>query len=156
MITQYKSTLWIVFLWIASFLAGVFVSKNTCWYNSLVMPRGIPDSGTFAFCWALLYTILTTAGLSLLHQKRLKKVTKKALFLYSLLFIMGLAWLPLSFTLQSLYFAWNWILVTGVIALVVLIHLVRLSVLSGVLLTPYILWLIYATVLTYGCLILNT
>ena len=156
MVARYKSTLWVVSLWVAALFLGVYTSENTAWYHTLSKPPSAPSSSTFSLFWALLYTVLTTSGLTLIHQKKPKaKKTKRVLFLYSLLFMSSVIWLPLTFFLQNLDFALYWLLFVDAMAAAFLIHLVRISTLASILLMPHLIWLIFATVITQQFLTLN-
>jgi len=156
MVSRYKTAFNVIALWVIALLLGVFVSENTSWYDSLIKPENILPEDMSPLCWALLYTILAMSGLTLAQDKGPKKSRSKTLRLYYLLFISTVIWLPVTFKTQNIYFSFSWIILSDAIAITTLTAFIRHNVLAGIFLLPYIVWLIYATIVTHGILILNT
>ncbi len=138
-------------------LAGswvTFTSVNT-WYRSLHKAPWNPPDWVFGPAWTLLYLAMAWAVslVSLSSASAREKRTAYALF-FAQLFFNGL-WSFLFFGLHSPFLA--------LIDLVILLFIVAAACRvffwihkgAGLLLVPYLLWLVYALSLNIACVVLN-
>jgi translocator protein len=136
---------------IGNLLSGVMESQ---FYQQLELPTWAPPSSVFGPVWITLYVMMGTAAWLVWRERgfdgaRLPLV----LFLVHLLF--NAAWTGIFFGLEAPGLALAEIVVLWfmIIALVVLFWRVR--ALAGALLIPYLLWVTFATALTYSIWRLN-
>ena len=152
---QPKTVFLSLFLWVLSFFLGIFVNKNQAWLHTLEIPDLAPSSSLFAVMWIAVHSLLTASALSLGEKMRTSRTKTITLYMLFTLFAAGIAWLPLSLILHSLTFSWCWILGLNVVGAITLIFTARSNILSGVLMTPYILYITFVAVLTHSTVVIN-
>lgn len=124
---------------------------DSIWYATINKPYFNPPSWLFAPVWTLLYIFMGIAFGSLWRQRG---QTKVPLYLFGLQLLYNLAWSPL-------FFKWHRIdlalcdSVLLLLAVAELLFLVRSNRTVLLLLLPYLLWVIYATILNGALYILN-
>ena len=126
-------------------------SSEGAWYNQLIKPPFHPPNFVFAPVWSTLYTFMGVAG------GRIWRVRHRwpwCFELFSLQFLLNIAWTPLFFVLHridlalyNIVFLWSCVMV--------LIVMMRMEKVVLWLLMPYALWLSFATVLNYTVCLLN-
>lgn len=133
----------------SSFLAGNIREV----YNSLSKPPLAPMPIIFAIVWPILYAMI---GLSIFFIWKNQPANKKELyFLQGLQLLLNFLWSIVFFRLQ-LYFTALTIIVLLVSVVCVLIYKsFKTTKISAYLLVPYVLWLLFATYLNVGFMLLN-
>ena len=130
---------------LAAGFIGSFFTRNMSWYKKLKKPSFNPPSYIFAPVWTILY-ILMGVSLYLMLNNQL------AVILFIIQLILNVAWSYLFFRLHKLLLA----SIDIVILLVMIICTAIASpILASYLLIPYILWVAFATVLTWSVYLLN-
>ncbi len=125
------------------------------WYDRLILPSYAPDGAIIGIAWTLIY-IFTALSAFIFYGKG---VIGKRAYAVTLLFfanaVLNVYWSYFFFVSNNiLYAVLDMILLLATIVL--LIKLIRrISISSAVLLYPYALWVLFATVLTVHILILN-
>lgn len=130
------------------------VMQNTDWYNSLAKPLFTPPDQAFMIVWPVLYTMMVVS-LFFIARKEPGAEKAKAILIFSVQFLLNLAWSPVFFGAKS-----------PVGALVVLICLLfflfytiflfyKQSKAAAFLLVPYALWCVFALYLNIGIVLLN-
>jgi len=150
---------WLIFSLSLSYLvewAGSNFTKSSVsgWYRTLSLPAWNPPAVVFPIVWSILYTMI---GLSLYFIITAKTGKGK-----------GLAYL--SFSLQLFFnFTWSWSFfymqspIMGLINIIILVAALiwnimrfnKISKLAALLLVPYLLWVLYATILNFQIWQLN-
>ncbi|MGD9664098.1 MAG: TspO/MBR family protein [Novosphingobium sp.] len=124
------------------------------WYASLAKPDIMPPSIAFPVAWTVLYALMGLA-LAFIGSAWGAHGRKLALGLFVAQLIANLAWSPLFFGQHQITAA---LVLIGVLDLLVLATLVlfwRIRMVAGILLLPYMAWLVFATVLNWQILELN-
>lgn len=141
-------------LWIISFILGGFIigfltkSDVNIWYADLNRSSLTPPNYIFPIAWTILYGILGFCGWIIWNENSFSQIrTIKIIFIIQM--ILNLSWTPLFFTLHlsgiSLIILFFMdILVTGLIFLTY--KNIRLL---SLLMTPYLLWILFATYLNF-------
>lgn len=135
-----------------SFIVAMLVPFDKSYYESLNMPIKL-DSIVFIVAWSILYLLM---GLSAYFIENSDYVgSKKLLKIYYLQLLLNLLFMPIFFYFKNILLAT--ILVVLLMALVIFytFKVFRASKISGYLLIPYIVWLIFATYLQVGIYFLN-
>jgi tryptophan-rich sensory protein len=142
-------------------LAGILGSLFTTpaidgWYQTLNKPVFTPPNWLFAPAWITLF-ILMGISLYFVYITEPKKQDHKDIFItfFYIQLLLNFLWNVLFFGLQNP--------LLGLIEIVLLIFTVGVTILygfkikkvSGYLLLPYLLWLLFATALNVGILVLN-
>ena len=124
------------------------------WYNSLAKPRYQPPSWVFAPVWTVLYILMTMALILVLKAPfRLTSLLAYIFFAWQLL--VNLHWTPVFFREHNLRKAF---LLAALLTLLVFLTMVlfyHVSKIAGMLLLPYFLWSVFASMLSFHILELN-
>ncbi|MDH7510733.1 MAG: tryptophan-rich sensory protein [Methanolinea sp.] len=146
---------------LVSNLAGVIGSVFTVtgpgsWYASIVKPSFNPPGYLFGPVWTTLY-ILMGISLYLVWMEGLsgKKVTW-AVIVFAIQLCLNTLWSILFFGLRSPFLGLVEIVVLWVFIAVTIVLFYRISRPAAYLLVPYILWVTFASFLTYTIWTLNT
>ena len=145
-----KKIFYLFFPLICGSLIGVLIS-NFMDYSTLIKPLLAPPGYIFPIAWSIIYLLL---GLSfLLYKSKNNNLTLDKIYYLSL--AINLSWSIFFFVFKWYLFTciWTVILLLSVIYLLKLFYSQNKS--SFYLNLPYLLWLIFATYLTFGIYILN-
>ena len=115
---------------------------------------GNPPSWVFGPVWTLLYCMMAVAAW-LVWRRGGWPAQKKPLGLYLVQWALNALWTPLFFGLQRPGLALADIVALDVVALATLISFWRVKRAAGLLLTPYALWVAFATALNFAIWRLN-
>lgn len=122
-------------------------------YRSILQPPFAPPGWVFPVAWVILYALM---GISAYLIDTSGYVgTQTAMKLYCIQLFVNFLWSPVFFRFRSFAGATVVILVLLVLVLAMLNSFRRISKTAALLNIPYLLWLIYASYLTIGILILN-
>ncbi len=126
----------------------------TDWYESLTRPPLTPPNWVFGPVWMVLYVLIAISIFLYYRAPNKKNVAKNSAVLVVHL-IANAIWTYLFFGLNSPLLALIDVLILDV-TLIFLIHVFsKASKLSAYLLIPYLLWVLWATYLNIGFLLLN-
>ena len=119
------------------------------WYPTIQKPSWTPPSWLFGPVWTILYLMMAIAAWLVWRRREFVYVNSSlALFVFQL--ILNAAWSPLFFGLKNpLAGLWD-IIPLWVAILATLISFWKISPAAGILLTPYWLWVSFATVLNFA------
>lgn len=123
------------------------------WYAELSKPAGTLPDWLFPLAWPLLYGLIAVSGWLVWLRHGL--MSRLALIIYGLQLVLNAAWSWLFFGLQQpLAGLLNTLLLDIVIGINIVLFW-RLRPVAGALLLPYLAWVLYATYLNAGIVILN-
>ena len=127
---------------------------STEWYDSIQKPSWNPPSWVFGPVWSLLYTLMGIAAWLVWKEVGFKNAKIAMVLFFTQLILNGL-WSHIFFGMQQI----GWALVEIIILLIAIvattIAFFRKRSLAGWLMAPYILWVAFATFLTYTIWTLN-
>lgn len=118
------------------------------WFDALVKPSIMPSGGVFAITWAILYALLGLALAIILHARRARG-RGPAIALFAVQLAMNLAWPPLFFAGHEVEAAFWLIVVLFAVAAVTTILFARIRMTAGLLMLPYLAWLLFAALLNF-------
>ena len=127
---------------------------NSIWYQTLNRPFLSPPAWIFMPMWTILYI---TIFISLIfYAKSNKSQDKKwGYTLFILQMLANFAWSPVFFGLKNIPFALAIVILLDILVLFNIIEFYKNSKIAGFLLNPYFVWILFATYLNFGYLILN-
>ena len=126
---------------------------NTFWYDNLNKPFLSPPDWIFMPMWTLLYI---TIFISLIFYIYAKSKNKNSGYIYfAAQIILNILWTPLFFILQNISLALIDIVLLDIFTVLTMRKFYSVSKIAGILLIPYLLWIIFATYLNIGYFILN-
>lgn len=121
------------------------------WYPGLNQPQGAPSPGAFAPIWTVLYVMMAVS----LWWVSLANPSKQAYVLFYLQLFFNLIWSFLFFGMRSILLGFIDILLIDVCLTATIWTFWKFSHSAALLLIPYLIWVLYATFLNFGLLILN-
>jgi len=125
------------------------------WYAGLIKPALSPPSWIFGPVWTVLYILMGIALYLVWIRGWDRKDVKVAMTIFGVQLILNVLWSYLFFGLQSPFLALIEIVLLWIAILMTILAFYRVSVPAAVLLVPYILWVTFASYLTYGIYMLN-
>ncbi len=126
---------------------------NSLWYKNLIKPPFAPPDTIFAPVWAILYTSIF---LALIFYIRKPSENKKQGYIYFVIqLVLNFAWSPVFFGMKNMALGLVVVLLMVIFTFLTVKNFFRVSKIAGILLIPYLLWIIFATYLNIGYLVLN-
>ena len=127
---------------------------GNAWFDALIKPDIMPPGWVFGAAWTILYVLMGFA-LAFIVAARGARGRGRALALFALQFALNLAWSPIFFAAHQVTAALAMILLLIVAAIVTALTFARIRPIAGVLLVPYIAWLVFAAFLNFEIIRLN-
>lgn len=136
---------------IIGIIVGVIIS-GTIEYNNLIKPSLSPPGYIFPIAWTIIYLLI---GISYVLLKQNGEVSKQTKQLYYVQLIFNYLWTFIFFVLEFRLLSVLWIIVLDVLVIYMTYQFYKQNKISGILLIPYVLWLIFATYLNVSIYFLN-
>ena len=115
-------------------IVGFITSKESTNYN------GIVDGWVFPIVWSILYILMGISSYIVRNNKELMSIYKVNLVIY-------LLWPIIFFTFNFKVFGFFWILLLFLVVGYMMYKFYNKNKISAYLLIPYLLWLIFASIL---------
>ena len=136
-------------------LAGILTRGSMKNYQIIERPPLSPPGIVFPFVWGILYILMGIASY-LVYQKAFDSSEKtRALRLYTIQLVLNFLWPILFFNLQSYWLSFILLLTLLFFVLLTTNAFYSISRNAGLLLIPYLIWLVFAAYLNLGVAILN-
>jgi tryptophan-rich sensory protein len=119
---------------------------GNAWFDSLEKPSFMPPGWAFGVVWPILYALLGIAVAMILAEPPSPR-RQAALTLFFIQLVMNFAWSPVFFALHDIKLAKVLIFAMAALAAAAGGQFTRLRPVAGVLMVPYILWLVFAATL---------
>lgn len=143
------AALGIILVLIYAFGSGVWVSSSPGWYASLNRPPWQPPNFVFGLIWPYNFIMLGVAALNVAQSlNRIQTISWLTLFALSI--TAALIWAYQFYVPHNLTFAAIALGVAALLTIPVLYLTFKASLLVGILLIPYQLWVVIATTLAWG------
>ena len=143
------AALGIILVLIYAFGSGVWVSSSPGWYASLNRPPWQPPAFIFGLIWPYNFIMLGVAAFNVAQSlNRIQTISWLVLFALSI--TAALTWAYQFYVPHNLTFAAIALGVAALLTIPVLYLTFTASLLVGILLIPYQLWVIIATTLAWG------
>ena len=126
---------------------------KSVWYYNLTKPPLAPPDWIFPPVWSILYFSMLVALLLYLFKPSQNKKSGYIYFIAQL--ILNLLWTPTFFYLQNIVLALIVIILLDIFVILTIKSFYKVSKISGLILMPYLLWILFATYLNIGYLVLN-
>jgi len=127
---------------------------GNAWFDGLTKPPFMPPGWTFGVVWPILYALLGIALAMVLAEPPSER-RKTALWLFFIQLALNFAWSPLFFAAHTIGLAMTVIFAMAAITAAAGWQFFRLRRVAGLLLIPYLAWLIFAATLNAAILNLN-
>lgn len=132
-------------------IVGLIINKSID-YNYLVNPPLSPPSYLFPIVWSILYLLI---GISYYIYRKNNNDDPLTIRLYYIQLILNYLWSIIFFTLKLRTLAVIWIIVLAITIIYLMIRFYKEERTSFYLFIPYILWVLFATYLNIGIIVLN-
>ena len=151
---------WALFLvplvMLLGFLSGQLSGSGagSSWFQALEKPDLFPPPATFGIVWSILYLMM---GLSfaLVCAAWGSRLRVWAIIFFIVQLVLNLAWSPAFFAMHDILMAQITIIALDVVLLVTVVLSFKVRKWAGVLLLPYLAWVLFATLLNYQFLQAN-
>ena len=132
------------------FLSGKFANSGygNRWFAALAKPGFMPPGWAFGLAWTILY-ILMGLALAMVVHARGAKGRGAAILLFLVQLVLNLIWSPLFFRAHQVDNALILIIVLFLAVVVTTGLFWRIRRAAGLLLLPYLAWLVFAATLNY-------
>lgn len=136
-------------------LASYWTNQSvSTWYPQLNKPFWTPPGWLFGPVWTILYILIAVSGW-LIYKAEPSRQRSVALAFYGAQLILNLVWSFFFFSLQNPLLGLINIVLLSALIILTIINAWPVRQLAGVLLIPYLIWVIYATTLNFGIWLLN-
>jgi len=127
---------------------------NSLWFDNLNKPIFQPPEWIFMPIWIILYSMIF-ASLILYTIKITKKSKLAGYILFTVHMIFNLLWSPVFFILHKIEIALFIIFIVDITAVLFIKKFLSVSKIAGMILIPYLFWILFATYLNFKIYILN-
>ncbi|MFA5080623.1 MAG: TspO/MBR family protein [Candidatus Paceibacterota bacterium] len=150
-----KPLLFIAGCLVVGFLSSWFAGEGiVATYLSLARPVFAPPSWIFGPVWTILY-IMMGISLYLIWKKRKEYKINTALTLFFIQLFLNFFWTIIFFRWHNLSLAFYEIFALLLTIGFTIFYFKKISKMAAYLLIPYVLWVFFATILTFSILNLN-
>jgi tryptophan-rich sensory protein len=151
-----SAAVWVVLIELLGGLSGWLSNSGygNSWFDALQKPPFMPPGWLFGVVWPILYAMLGVALAMVLAEPPSDR-RKLALSLFFIQLALNFAWSPIFFAGHDISLAKFVIFIMALIAAWAAGQFYRLKKGAGVLLVPYLGWLIFATTLNSAIETLN-
>ena len=126
---------------------------SSVWYNNLIKPHFAPPNEIFTPVWIVLYILIFVA---LIFYFLPKKQNKESGYLFfGVQLFLNLVWSPVFFLAKSIAGAFLVIILLDIFVILTILKFYSVKKIAGILLIPYLIWILFATYLNGGYLFLN-
>lgn len=126
---------------------------DTIWYDSLAKPLLTPPSWIFPPMWIFLYALIFIALLVYTFKPARNKLRGYVYFIIQM--ALNLLWSPIFFVMHDIVLALIIILLLDLFVMLTIKRFYTVSKFAGLILIPYLLWILFATYLNISFMLLN-
>lgn len=136
---------------------GAFFTASSVktWYVTLAKPSFNPPNSIFAPVWTALYILMGIAAYLVWQKRKTIQHFPRTAAIYMMQLLLNLMWSFIFFYAHQIGVALFEIILLLLVVIVNAITFYKIDKTAGLLFIPYILWVSFATVLTYNIFILN-
>lgn len=136
---------------LAGLVVGAIVAPSMD-YETLQKPPLAPPAVLFPIVWTILY-ILMGVSQGILKSNNLSTTETDSIYYAQLL--VNLLWPVIFFVFKWIFFALLWIILLAVLVLKMILTFYAKHKTAGLLQIPYFVWVLFATYLNLGIVLLN-
>jgi len=138
------------------FLSGALAGSgaDNPWFADLAKPSLFPPPATFGIVWSILYALIGFA-LALVVTARGAPGRTAAIVAFAVQLALNLAWSPLFFGMHQITAALVLLVTLDLAVVIAVAAFFKVRLLAGLLLLPYLAWVLFATVLNWQFLEVN-
>ncbi len=134
-------------------LAALLTKDKMQAYESFRQPPLAPPGFVFPIVWTILYTLMGVSSARIYLST--SPTRRDALLVYALQLFLNFGWTILYFGFQLLFASFIWIVVLAAVIVVMIALFFAIDRKAGLLQLPYLLWVLFASYLNLGIVLLN-
>lgn len=134
-------------------IIGSLLGNSSMGFSSINKPSFTPPGIVFPIVWTVLYILMGISCYLIYTSNSLKKT--EALRIYTLQLLFNMLWTFFFFNLNWYLFSFFWIVVLIVLVSVMIYRFINIEKLAGYLQIPYLIWLVFASILNLSIYFLN-
>jgi benzodiazapine receptor len=136
---------------------GAFFTASSVktWYTTLTKPSFNPPNEVFAPVWTSLYILMGISAYLVWQKRQTIRQLPRTIALYLIQLVLNLMWSFIFFYAHQIGVALFEIIALLIVVMINAWVFYKIDKVAGLLFIPYILWVIFATILTYNIFILN-
>lgn len=124
-------------------------------YQQLQKPNFSPPGWVFGPVWTILYVLMGIASYRIYMYGIKRKDVKSALVVYFIQLFLNFLWSIIFFRLQLRGLAYIEILILAALILLTIDKFYKIDKPAGILMIPYLLWVVFASILNLSVWLLN-
>lgn len=132
---------------------GSLVGNVMNGFDGMYKPSFTPPSIVFPIAWTILYILMGIS--SYLIYESDSKEKDSALTIYGIQLIINSLWTYFFFNLKWFLFSFILVLIILFLVIIMIIKFYKINKTSAYLQIPYVIWLIFAAILSYNVFLLN-
>lgn len=125
------------------------------WYAGLVKPIFSPPSWVLSPAWILSFVLMGFTLFLILQAGTKRNEVMLGLILFGAQLLFSIAWAYNFFGTHAIFFAFLFMVALFATLLCAVIQIFRFSVTGGMLMIPYLIWVLWLAYLNYGIMTLN-
>lgn len=125
------------------------------YFELLEKPPLSPPGWLFPIVWTILFILMGVSSYLVVESGAEPSVKISALKMYFLQLVFNLLWSIFFFNLELYGFSFMWLLTLLFLIVLTAVRFRRIDKLAGILMLPYIAWVIFAGYLNLGIALLN-
>ena len=130
--------------------------KNMNIAESVMQPPLAPPAFLFAIVWTLLYVLMGISAALVFEKRAGAPVSvRQGLTYYAMSLVVNFTWNIIFFNFRAFLIASLWIVLLLFLIIKTVLHYFKVDKPAAYLQLPYIVWVAFATYLTFGILYLN-
>ncbi|WP_122246112.1 tryptophan-rich sensory protein TspO [Pseudomonas savastanoi] len=139
----------LIFLLACSAAAATgIIFKPGAWYESLQKPSFTPPNWAFPVVWTVIYLLLAWAG----YRLTLLPGSQIVLALWAAQIALNTLWTPVFFGANRIVVAMVILALLWIVVATMIVMALRLDIITGLILFPYLVWLSVAAALNFSIL----
>ncbi len=141
-------TFYIFLLACGAAAATGIIFKPGAWYDALQKPAFTPPNWAFPVAWTTIYLLLAWAG----YRLTLLPGSETVLALWAAQIALNTLWTPVFFGAHRIFTAMVILALLWIVVATMIVMALRLDIVTGLILFPYLLWLCVAAALNLSIL----
>lgn len=134
-------------------LIGSLLGNSNMGFEMVNKPIFSPPGFIFPIVWTILYIFMGISSYLIYTSNNKNK--NKALKIYLLQLIVNMLWTFFFFNLKWYLFSFIWIILLIALVITMIKEFTRINKTAGYLQIPYLIWLIFASILNLSIYLLN-
>ena len=141
-------TFYIFLLACGAAAATGIIFKPGAWYEALQKPKFTPPNWAFPVAWTTIYLLLAWAG----YRLTVLPGSETVLALWAAQIALNTLWTPVFFGAHRIFTAMVILALLWIVVAAMIVMALRLDIVTGLILFPYLLWLCVAAALNLSIL----